>query len=281
MRPAELTLCRGEMRVGLVAVRAYNAAKGHPQHVLQCCTTAPRHPEERGDHRCRYPQVALLAVFAPGRFIDIRHRLCLDGHLHRVVDRRQRGTDRLIERRHTAQTDGNVPQVVQQQGELTRTQAVTAMEQGDERCQMRPKTAGRHLGWTRSTDGYLAVGAGDGRELVLGDGGLDRRNLPDLLAEDGPSRGHIVGHCLLAVWTAGREMHDQVRDLIRRQEVAVLARMLRLRAPLAARRCLWGARGRTGGITRRRTRRVAGVLVELGFKLSDAGLQRGELLLEQ
>src|SRR5919205_1281668 len=141
------------------------------------------------------------------------------------------------------------------------------MEQGDERGQMRPETAGRHLGRARRADGDLAVGAGDARELVLGDGGHHWWQLPNLLAEDGSRDGDIAGHRLLAVRTDGREMHDQVRDLVRRQEVAVLARMPRLRTPLAARRWLWRARWRTGGITRRWAGGVARVAVELRFQL--------------
>jgi len=43
----------------------------------------------------------------------------------------------------------------------------------------------------------FGVGAGDGRELVFGDGGQHRRQLPDLLAEHRAGQGQLLGQLVL------------------------------------------------------------------------------------
>ncbi|MDQ5851457.1 MAG: hypothetical protein M3380_05170 [Chloroflexota bacterium] len=57
------------------------------------------------------------------------------------------------------------------------------MQQRDQRHQVRSKAPRRHLRRTFRPHRPLAVGAGDGRELVFGDRGHHGRQLPDLLAE--------------------------------------------------------------------------------------------------
>ena len=129
----------------------------------------------------------------------------------------------------------NVPQVVQYQGELAGAQAGAAMQQGDQGREVRPKAAGRHLGRAFRAHRHLAVGTGDRRELVFGDRGHHRRQLPDLLTEDGTGGGQLVGQTLLTVRTGRRRMDHQLGDLLGREQVAVLPGVTGLRAAFAAR----------------------------------------------
>ena len=120
------------------------------------------------------------------------------------------------------------------------------MQQGDQRHHLRPKTTWRDLGRACSTDGRLAVGTGDGRELVLDDERLNRRHLPDLLTENGTGGGQNVRQVVLTVRAGARQMDDQLGDLVSGQQFAMAARMARLGTALAPGREAVGRGGALG-----------------------------------
>ncbi|MBA3945616.1 MAG: hypothetical protein H0X37_13745 [Herpetosiphonaceae bacterium] len=103
----------------------------------------------------------------PRSFIGIGHRLCLDSALDLAVDRRQGRTNRLIQRWHTAQAQRNAPQVVEQQHYLAGTHPIAAMQQGDQRHHLWPKSARRQVRRALSAHGVVTLWTIDDRELVL------------------------------------------------------------------------------------------------------------------
>jgi hypothetical protein len=67
------------------------------------------------------------------------------------------------------------------------------MQQCNECCEVRSKVARWYLRRTLRPHGLEAVGTGDGRELVFGDGRFNRREFPDLLTEDRTGDGQRGG----------------------------------------------------------------------------------------
>ncbi len=124
------------------------------------------------------------------------------------------------------------------------------MEQGDQGREMRAETPRWNVRRTFHAHRRQTRGTGDGRELMLRDGGQHGGQVPDLLAEDRTGGRQVSGDGVLTVRTGHRCMEDKLRDLLRREEVTLVTGMTRLGATFPSR---WGF-----GRTRRCTRRITG-----------------------